>query len=736
MDFRFEQKMIDPDQLVKNVSSSHKKSPSAQDVIMDNVLKPSYEELEQRVKKLEQELKHRDPLESGREGQRVILSEAEKLAEIGSGMWDIDNDHNMERFRATFESAGIPMAIVDLNGWIIESNSSLQKMLGYSAQDLTSLKVLEITHPKDIETDWSLAQEMFKGNRESYQIEKRYIHRDGHHIWGLMTASLVRDATGSPLFVIGMVEDITERRQWQESLIKSERKWRNILVNTPQIGITLDTQGRIVFANKHFLQLTGWTEDDIQHKDWFDTCIPEDRRSEVRDIFRIVMDQKHTHGFSNYENDLLTRKGERKTIAWSNVLTLDSQGAVQDVTCLGIDLTERKQAELDRQELQSQLLQSQKMESVGRLAGGVAHDMNNMLVGVLGYGDMLLDDPGLDDRQRKRVKAMHQAGLKCRDLVRQLLAFSRKQTMKMDILDINQVLVDFQGFLHKTIREDIHVQYALLPDGPVIKADQSQLEQVILNLVVNAQDAMPDGGNLWIETGVVDVDERFASKNIGVVPGRYVLMVFKDTGLGMDKETLERIFEPFYTTKEEGLGTGLGLSMVYGIVKQHQGNILVHSEPGQGTTVTIHLPAHDTFKVEERRVFSKAAQDTCGQETVLVVEDNDMVREFAVNVLQEQGYTVLQAANGSQSLEMLKALQGSLDLLLTDVIMPDMNGKRLYDEIRKQRPETRVLYMSGYTKNVISHHGVLEEGVAFIPKPFSVQDLCLRVREVLDQERR
>jgi signal transduction histidine kinase len=399
-----------------------------------------------------------------------------------------------------------------------------------------------------------------------------------------------------------------------------------------------------------------------------------------------------------------------------------------------VDITERKQAEEEREKLQNQLLQAQKMESVGRLAGGVAHDLNNMLLAILGYSEMLLADPKLDTKYKKQIELMHQAGLRSRDLVRQLLAFSRKQTLEMEGLDVNRVLSVFQKLLQKTIRENIEIEYELSSYLPSVQADRNQLEQVILNLAVNAQDAMPEGGTLTIETKLAYLDERYAARHLEVVPGRYVQLMVSDTGQGMDKKIQEHIFEPFFTTKKLGEGTGLGLSTVYGIVKQHRGDIWVYSEPGRGTTFKIYLPVSEGIQQWSRPSSLEKKRGIRGQETVFVVEDNDMVRDLTVSFLKDQGYNVLCAANGSQCLDLLRTHKGPIDLLLTDVIIPDMNGKVLYEQVAKSFPESKVLYMSGYTENVICHHGVLDDGVAFLQKPFSIHDLYVKVREVFDRE--
>lgn len=525
----------------------------------------------------------------------------------------------------------------------------------------------------------------------------------------------------------------------------------NILENIPAIVAFHDTQQRIVWANQAFREATGKSLDEVVEKECF-LAWGLERLCRNCPVTTALLTGKPA------EEELTPKNQDHWPESQGCWLTKASpirgpDGQIIGVVETAFAVTESKkaehqkitesedryrgvfeQAEKDKEKLHNQLLQAQKLESVGRLAGGVAHDLNNMLVAILGYGDMLLADPELESKHKKRVERMHQAGLRCKALVSQLLAFSRKQTLQFGTLHINNVLTEFHTLLHRTIRENIEMEFLLSPDLPPIKADRIQLEQVILNLAVNAQDTMPEGGKLTIETQVADLDENYVAQHIGVIPGRYVLLMISDTGQGMDKEILDHIFEPFFTTKTKDKGTGLGLAMVYGIVKQHHGDIWVYSEPGKGTTFKIYLPALDANSQLEQPAAPIAQKKAHGHETVCVVEDDDIVRELAVNVLQEQGYRVLWAANGSQCLDLIRSHSGPFDLLLTDVVMPDMNGKALYEKVLQSLPRVRVLYMSGYTENIICHHGVLDEGVAFIQKPFSAQDLGNKVREALDQE--
>ena len=385
-------------------------------------------------------------------------------------------------------------------------------------------------------------------------------------------------------------------------------------------------------------------------------------------------------------------------------------------------------------QLEEQLHQAQKMESIGRLAGGVAHDLNNLLSPILGYSEMLLEERQFKGDLREPVEEIVNAGRRARSLVRQLLAFSRRQTLQFQPININDLLTNFQKLLRRTIREDITLHLDPAPGLPQIRGDIGQLEQVIMNLAVNAQDAMPTGGALSLATASADIDEAYASRKRGVTPGRYVRITISDTGSGMDARTLENLFEPFFTTKEVGKGTGLGLSTAYGIVKQHGGNIWAYSEPGLGSSIKIYLPAAEDSKQAEAAASEKTpAPDQGGSETILIAEDDLQVRNLALTVLKRKGYTVLSASNGAEALEKLKAHKGPVHLLLTDVIMPDSNGKELYEQIADIRPDIRVLYMSGYTDDALARHGIVDSRVNFIEKPFSVKFLAAKVRTVLDQ---
>ncbi|MBC8028876.1 MAG: PAS domain S-box protein [Pyrinomonadaceae bacterium] len=376
-----------------------------------------------------------------------------------------------------------------------------------------------------------------------------------------------------------------------------------------------------------------------------------------------------------------------------------------------------------------QLRQSQKMEAVGQLAGGVAHDFNNLLTVITGYSEIGLRRMAATDPMRRNMEEIKKAGDRAASLTRQLLAFSRKQMFQAKVIDLNLIVADMDTLLQRLIGEDIDLVTLLEPSLCKIKADPGQIEQVLMNLVVNARDAMPRGGNLTIETGNAVLDQTINS-HVSFKPGRYLMLAVSDTGIGMDAETQKRIFEPFFTTKEVGKGTGLGLATVYGIVKQSDGNILVYSEPGHGTTFKIYLPVADEFVNNE--IDTNVSEVPRGHGTVLLVEDEELVRNLAGEILQANGYDVLTAANGVEALRVSAGYEGNIDLLITDVVMPQMGGRELAERLAELRPKTKVLYMSGYTDDAIVRHGILDDRMSFIQKPFSLDLFALKVRQILD----
>jgi nitrogen-specific signal transduction histidine kinase/ActR/RegA family two-component response regulator len=401
------------------------------------------------------------------------------------------------------------------------------------------------------------------------------------------------------------------------------------------------------------------------------------------------------------------------------------------VLAIAEDVTEKKKEEEERKKLQAQLNQAQKMEAIGTLAGGVAHDFNNILTTIIGNTDLALMDLGKDPH--RYIVEIRKAGHRAAALTRQLLAFSRKELIRPEILDLSQLSMNLEKMLRRLIGEDIELISDYAPDPWQVEADPGQMEQVIMNLSVNARDAMPKGGKLTIEIANVELDEGyFRDHGVEDETGPYVMLAVTDSGIGMDKETRARIFEPFFTTKEMSHGTGLGLSTVYGIVKQNKGHLWVYSEEGKGTTLKVYLPKADKG-VEGVEEEQSPARSFRGSETILVAEDDEMLRDMAREMLEGYGYRIITAENGREAMKIADSHDGPIHLLLTDVVMPGMDGRELADQLQKKLPEIKVLYMSGYTANAIAHHGVLEENVEFIQKPFTQEGLAGKVREVMDQ---
>ena len=448
--------------------------------------------------------------------------------------------------------------------------------------------------------------------------------------------------------------------------------------------------------------------------------------------YRIVWPDKEVHWVEGRGAVIRNRKGKPVQMIG---LCMDITARKQSEEFLqsAHDELERRVEErtAERKHLEEQLLQSQKLEAVGQLAGGIAHDFNNLLTTIMGYSQLALRRLSPNDPLRPNLEEIKKASDRAASLTRQLLAFSRKQVLQPKVFDLNSVIADLERMLRRMIAEDIEIRTMLQREVGNVKADPSQIEQVIINLAVNARDAMPFGGQLTIETADVYLDETYAQQHLTVVPGAYVMLAVSDTGIGMDAETQLHIFEPFFTTKEVGKGTGLGLSTVYGIVRQSGGNIWVYSEPGKGTTVKVYLPRVDEGAEEYKRSvpLSDLAQ---GTETILLVEDDEMVRQLAREVLETSGYQVLEAASGSAARLICEQTKEAIQLLLTDVVMPKTSGREVVNRLLPLHPEMRVLFMSGYAQNAIVHHGVLDEGIDFIEKPFSPQALALKVREVLD----
>jgi len=515
------------------------------------------------------------------------------------------------------------------------------------------------------------------------------------------------------------VRGALERERMKRQLREREEYFRSLIEQAMDIIAVLDADGAVRYASPSVLPLLGYGAEELVGQYIFDLVHPDD----VGPALRVFAEGVATRqGGRLLGLQVRHKDGTYRSLEAIGRYLLDDP-VVRGVVINARDVTERRS-------LERQLLQAQKMEAVGRLAGGIAHDFNNVLTAILGYVDLLLDGLPTLSPLRPDIQEIRTAAERAAGLTRQLLAFSRKQVLQMRTLDLNELLTDIDKLLRRLLREDIDMVTKLDPRLGAVRADSGQLEQVVVNLAVNARDAMPGGGRLTIETRNAELDEAYTREHVPVRPGRYVMFALSDTGTGMSPETMAHLFEPFFTTKEAGKGTGLGLATVYGIVKQSGGYVWCYSELGHGTTFTVYLPRVD--EPVDPLPVRVAARSTRGSETVLVVEDEPGLRALTRRLLEKHGYTVLEAATADAAAALARDYPGPIHLLLADVVLPGGSGRALADALLSQRADVRVLFMSGYTEDAIVHRGVLAANTPFLHKPFSADTLTAKVREVLD----
>jgi PAS domain S-box-containing protein len=505
-----------------------------------------------------------------------------------------------------------------------------------------------------------------------------------------------------------------------ETLQQSEAHFRSIIEHASDFILILDAECLVRYASPSSDRALGQNE-SLVGRSIFELVSSADEAA-----LRSFLERAKQAAESQSSIELRTSVGEGP----SRVLQVSATNLLQDPSVAGIVMNAREITEVKR--LEEQLRQAQRMEAIGTLSGGVAHDFNNLLTVIRGYTNQLLESPHNPPESRVQIKRIDEAAERASALTRQLLAFSRRQVLQPKVFDVNALVANLDQMLRRLIGEHIEMKTGAAPEPCLVKADAGQIEQVIMNIVINARDAMPKGGRLTIETGHAELDQAFAAEVAGALPGPYVMLAVSDTGEGMDADTKAHIFEPFFTTKGLGKGTGLGLSTVYGIVKQSGGYISVYSEPGRGTTFKVYLPRVQDAVKAQRKEEAREAGDARGRETILVVEDEPMIRELIETMLQSRGYSVLIVDNPMQAAAFSAEYSGPIHLLLTDVIMPGISGREIANQISAQRPKMKVIFVSGYTPNAIVHHGILDEDLNFLQKPFTAGTLTSKVREVLD----
>jgi two-component system, cell cycle sensor histidine kinase and response regulator CckA len=628
------------------------------------------------------------------------------------------------RYRSIVENAIEGIFQTTPEGGYLSVNPALARMYGYESPEELMASVKDIGRQVYVSPH---RREEFKQLMEEQSVvqgfEYEVYRKDGIKIWLSENVRAVRDSRGAILYYEGMVEDITERKRVESELKTAEAKYRALIERLPAITYTagFGAAAQWLYVSPQIERLLGFSQAEWMADPglWFAQMHPEDR-DQVLALEKVCRTTGRPF-VSEYR--LYARDGKVVWFRDSATVVKDEKGEPTFLQGVLLDITERKH-------LEDQLRQAQKMKAIGQLAGGVAHDFNNLLMVIQGYSEAMLVRLDAADPLRAHADEIKKASERAASLTRQLLAFSRMQVLNPKVLDLNAVLAEMGKMLQRLIREDIELR--ILPGASLgkVKADQGQIEQVILNLVVNARDAMPRGGRLTIETARVELSEEYAGGHPSIRPGKYVMLVVSDTGVGMDSATQARIFEPFFTTKELGKGTGLGLATVYGVVKQSSGWIWVYSEVGKGTTFKIYLPEVDE-SMEAPAIGKPRALPPRGTETILVAEDQDSIRKLTCEFLKSGGYTVLEAIDGGEALQLAEHYEGAIHLLVTDVVMPKMGGRELANRLSTLRPQIKALYMSGYAEHSGGDCDILDQN-AWLQKPFSLDSLLYKVRQALD----
>ncbi len=661
-------------------------------------------------------------------GVIASYSHRQRQARLYRDLYDSEREKRQaqEEQRATLLSIGDAVIATDPQGRITILNPIAEKLTGWSYSEALGKPLAEVFHIINAETrvhcENPVEKVLIHGFIVGLANHTVLISRDGTEHQIADSGAPIHDAVGNVIGVVLVFRDVTDDYRIREKLRMSEERYRTLVENAFD-AIYLLRGKHYEYVNPRFCQLTGYSYDELTSPEFdFNVTLTEESKKFIQKRYESRLRGETVP--SQYAFQIIRKSGEIADVE-VNTVPIGKPG---EVVVIGIlrDITERKQ-------LESQIRQAVKMETVGRLAGGVAHDFNNLLTVIIGRLEMALDGWNPQDPLYEDLQEVLTTSNRAADLTRQLLAFSRKQILEPRVINFNSIIVTFSRMLRRIIGEDI--QMLTVPQGDLwnVKADPGQIEQVIANLASNARDAMPNGGRMTIETQNTFLDETYCRTHPNVTPGEYVMLAISDTGYGMPKEVSSQIFEPFFTTKEIGKGTGLGLATVYGTVKQSGGHIYVYSEVGKGTTFKLYFPrTRETPERITKQTIQMEDVTLHGEETILVVEDEDTVREMTVEVLQLYGYDVIAAKTGGEALQICDQLDKTIDLVLTDVVMPNMSGVQFIERLRLKWHDIKALYMSGYTANAVVHHGVLDHDMPFIQKPFRLMDLLKKVKEVIN----
>jgi two-component system cell cycle sensor histidine kinase/response regulator CckA len=645
--------------------------------------------------------------------------------EVDSGTAALADSEHL--YRSTFEAAPVGIVHVALDGRWLRVNERFCEFLDYARAELQDTDLRNLIQAEEAPGEREVFERMATGTMQRHVVdEKPYRRRDGSVVWARVNMSLHRDSAGRGERIISVVEDITERRRLEAEVRESvgrmrasEQRYRMLLEGANDAIAVLTPEGVVREMNQRWVDLAGRPREELLGSHVRDLAPRGSEDSNV-ELYRQAIT---TRTGQTTSLAIVNAKGENVFVEYtSNTIEVAGEPLVMTIAR---DVTQRR-------ELEEQLLQAQKLEVIGQLAGGVAHDFNNLLTAILGFSELVMADLRPGSAMAADVLEIKQAAQRAAGLTQQLLAFGRKQILQPRILDINTIVSGMEPMLRRLIAEHVSVVVSLEGKLGSVRIDPTQFEQIVVNLAVNAADAMPQGGRLTIETANITLEESHRQPHLPIVPGDYVMLSVSDTGVGMDEATSRHMFEPFFTTKEVGRGTGLGLATVHGIVKQSGGDIRVHSEPGHGSTFQIYLPEVTGAAVLTVQSPAAPVDPGCGSETVLLVEDDGAVRRLARVVLERAGYRVMEAENPKVAFRLAKEAGERIDLLLSDLIMPESDGPPLFLQLVALRPALRVLYMSGYADEAIVRHGVIVEGTPFLQKPFTPPSLTRMVREVLD----
>ena len=633
-----------------------------------------------------------------------------------------------ERFRKVFEEGPLGMAMVDLiDGRILSVNRAYCDMLGYTEEELKRLTLVDVTHPDHHNEVVDSIQKIREEQITISQIEKRYLKKNGEVIWASRALTKITDAEGELSYCLAIVEDITKRKQAEEALKESEEKYRKLIETTSEGFWFLSPENKTIDVNQSLCDMTGYSRDEMIGKTPFDFVDDENLIIFKEQISKITSTLHRT-----YEILLRKKNGINFPTFFNATSLFDKKGKLVGSFAFIKDITERKRMESEKLELEDKFRESQKMESIGTLAGGIAHDFNNLLTVIQGHAQMAMMAMDENNPQYRDLTQIMNSSTRAASLTRQLLLFSRKQTVELKTLELNQTIQNLLKMLQRLIGENIIIETELATDLSNIEADEGNIEQVIMNLAVNARDAMPDGGKLTFLTENISIPDDEQSHVQDSQAGDFVRISVQDTGCGIPKEVLSKIFEPFFSTKEKGKGTGLGLSVVYGIVKSHNGWINAYSEPQQGTTFKIYLPASVSASTEESATQVESRESLHGNgEQILVIEDEQGILDFASSALRQFGYTIRVASNGHQALSVFEEAKGNFQLIISDVILPDINGFDLVSKLTKEYPDIPVIMCSGYTEERVKQSIIRDKGFRFLQKPYSINELLIAVKKTI-----